>query len=642
MSAKSLAALMCFVGLVVKCELACAAEKVSTIKVENALRPTVPEQVGGLLGERLDAWRRVRLWRVLNDPFLLDGFTHPPGKHPWQGEHVGKWLHAASLACGATHEPKLDKAIREVTATLIASQEKNGYIGTYAPKDRYYSKVKSGDPTTWDTWTQRYAIYGLLCSAVLHPNPAAVKAGEQMADLLMKTVGPPSGDLTRFGTRHGLSAAVLLESIVMLYQATGEPRYLEFAQHIVRNIEQNPDLRITAAMKAGEDVTASGDGKAYQLMAVLLGYVELYRCTGEKEYLDTAVKAWERIRKDHINAAGGPWSYQVKNTTNQECFAPAEYFHPTNCVETCSTTTWIQFCLSLFELTGEARYANAAEVSIFNQLIGAQSPDGKDWAYHSMLNMPDRGYDNEITCCASSGPRALEVYSRHLMCVAKDRLVVNSYAAGVVQMENAKGLPVRVVVEGKYPLASDCAMEFEMKVPATFAVDFRLPEGVTSMEITVNGARQKSEKTAAGFFRVRREWKPRERIAIKFDFALRAHFQTASDNVRWVGFTWGPLALAQSVVKQTDQPQNVLVIGKESEDGKLFLDREVETKKAAADNATEELDTNAAAVAAARRAEVPAWRLKTPRKITLAPYYQAGAYGGGVRAMFPTRKTGFE
>jgi spore maturation protein CgeB len=30
----------------------------------------------------------------------------------------------------------------------------------------------------------------------------------------------------------------------------GEPRYLEFARHIVRNIEQNPDLRIMAAMKA--------------------------------------------------------------------------------------------------------------------------------------------------------------------------------------------------------------------------------------------------------------------------------------------------------------------------------------------------------------------------------------------------------
>ena len=148
----------------------------------------------------------------------------------------------------------------------------------------------------------------------------------------------------------------------MLYQQTGDARYLEFAKHIARNIEHNPQLRIAAAMRAGEDVTAPGDGKAYQLMAVLLGYVELYRATGEKEYLETAVTAWEKILARHVNVAGGPWSYQVKKSTNQECFAPPQYFHPTNCVETCSTTTWIQLCLSLFDLTGEARYANAAEV----------------------------------------------------------------------------------------------------------------------------------------------------------------------------------------------------------------------------------------------------------------------------------------
>ena len=67
-------------------------------KVADAIQPTGPDRIGGILGERLDAWRHVRLWRVVNDPFLLDGFLHPPGKHPWQGEHVGKWLHAVSLA----------------------------------------------------------------------------------------------------------------------------------------------------------------------------------------------------------------------------------------------------------------------------------------------------------------------------------------------------------------------------------------------------------------------------------------------------------------------------------------------------------------------------------------------------------------
>jgi hypothetical protein len=612
----------------------------ATPKVADAIQPTVPDHVGGILGERLDAWRHVRLWRVVNDPFLLDGFLHPPGKHPWQGEHVGKWLHAASLAAGATGDPKLDEALRAVVAKLIAAQESDGYLGTYAPKDRFYNKASTGDPTTWDIWTERYAIYGLLSYCGSHNDPAALRTCEEAGDLLMKSVGPPSGDVTRFGTRHGLSSAVLLESIVMLYRQTGDARYLDFAKYIARNIERNPELRIAAAMYAGEDVTVPGDGKAYQLMAVLLGYVELYRATGDKEYLETAVTAWEKILASHVNVAGGPWSYQAKKATNQECFAPPQYFHPTNCVETCSTTTWIQLSLSLFDLTGEARYADAAEVATFNQLLGAQSPNGKDWAYHSMLNMPERGYSNEITCCASSGPRALEVYARHLICVAKDRLVVNSYVPSVVSLDRAGGLSGRVVTEGSYPFASECAMRFELPAPATFSVDFRLPVGARAVKMKINGARIEPERSAPGFFRVRRVWNPGDRVALQFDFPLRTHFQTASDGVRWVAFSWGPLALAQSLVTQTDHPQNVLLVEQESEDGNRWLEPMLATGKASvhSDNATEELDTSRAPAGPAKAA-MPSWRLKTPRKIIMIPYFQAGAQGGGVRTMFPTRRS---
>jgi DUF1680 family protein len=175
-------------------------------------------------------------------------------------------------------------------------------------------------------------------------------------------------------------------------------------------------------------------------------------------------------------------------------------------------------------------------------------------------------------------------------------------------------------------------------------VDFRLPAGAKSMEIKINGARQKPEPAAAGFFRVEREWKPGDRVALKFDFVLRAHFQTASDGARWIAFSWGPLALAQNVIKQTEHPQNVLVIERESDDGAMWLNQEIAANKApaSADNATEELDTNAAAVAAKARPAAPSWRLKTPRKIILVPYFQAGAEGGGVRTMFPTRRTPLE
>lgn len=610
----------------------------TTLVAGNQVHPSIPSSVGGILGQRLDLWRRVRLWRVARDPFLLDGFIKPPGRHPWQGEHAGKWLHAASLAAEATGDAKLQTALQQTAATLVGSQQPNGYIGTYAPAQRFHQKAAQGDPFTWDIWTHRYVIHGLLSYSAGRDDPASLQACTKAADLLAQTVGPPEGDITRFGTRHGLSGAVLLESIAVLYQRTGDARHLALARHLAESIERNPRLRIRAAMRAGEDVTTSGDGKAYQLMAVLLGYLELHRSTGERGYLDTAVAAWQKILAGHVNLAGGPWSYQVSPTTNQECFAPPEYFHPTCCVETCSTTTWIQLCLSLFALTGESRYADEAERSLYNQLLGAQSPNGKDWAYHSMLNMPVRGYEDAITCCASSGPRALEVFARHLAGTSGDAVVVNTYGPAVIPLSVA-GRTVRVTIAGDYPFAPECNLRINVPDTTPVALDLRLPAGATGLEVSVNGSVQPTERTSGGFFRLRRTWRAEDQITVRFDFALRAHFQTGSDGVRWIGFTWGPLALAQSVIAQTDHPQFVVPIEQESADGNRWLER---SKPVAAkpsrpsDNSAEE----GASVRPARATTmitVPSWRLKAPRRITLVPYFLAGTEGGGVRTMFPTR-----
>jgi DUF1680 family protein len=608
--------------------------------IRDALDPIAPTEVGGILGTRLNLWRSQRLWRVVGDPFLLAGFKHPPGKHPWQGEHVGKWLHAASLAHATTVDARLGRALQETVAALVAAQAPNGYLGTYAPATRFFNQAEKGDRFTWDIWTHRYAIYGLLSYTAQHENPAALQACSSAADLLATALGPPAGDVTRFGTRNGLSSAVLLESIALLHRRTGRPEHLQFARHLVQSIERNPQLRLMAAMRAGEDVTGPGDGKAYQLMAALLGYLEMHRATGEKEFLDTVVTAWERIRRDHVNLAGGPWSYAHAPSVNHECFAPVEFFHPTVCVETCSTTTWIQLCLSLFQLTGEARYADAAERSLLNQLLGAQSPNGNDWAYHSMLNMPSRGYQEGITCCASSGPRALEVYARFLGCASRDSVVVASYVPAVIPLASFAQSGGRLVIQGGYPFVPDCTLRVELPAAQELALDFRLPAGAAALELKLNGVAQRLERTAQGLFRLRRTWQPGDAISLHFDFELRAHFLTATDGLRWVGFTWGPLALAQSLVAQTELPQIVIAVNAESEDGNRWLMRDSARPAARLSDSAVEEGVFGATPRPGVTAEfaAPAFRLRTNRRTAFVPYFLAGAEGGSVRTMFPTRR----
>ena len=54
---------------------------------------------------------------------LLAGFRQRPGTHPWIGEHIGKWMHAATLAWAYTGDPELRKKLDYAAAELIKTQE---------------------------------------------------------------------------------------------------------------------------------------------------------------------------------------------------------------------------------------------------------------------------------------------------------------------------------------------------------------------------------------------------------------------------------------------------------------------------------------------------------------------------------------
>ena len=263
--------------------------------IENKWVPLRTIDEDGLMGERADAWRNVRLWHMAESGYLIDGFEDRPGVHPWQGEHLGKWLHAATLSYLVTRDEKLKTEMESLVERLLAAQDPDGYLGTYGDDYTFMAEPESlpqrptaddtftleewealvadnpRKPGGWDVWTFRYNIYGLLTYEKYFPDERIVEACRKMADLLIGSFGEGKHDLTKYGTRKGISSTTLLESIVMLYDRTGEKKYLDFAEHIVAMSENNPKLRLMDAMLKEESVVYSGDGKGYQMMANFLG-----------------------------------------------------------------------------------------------------------------------------------------------------------------------------------------------------------------------------------------------------------------------------------------------------------------------------------------------------------------------------------
>lgn len=545
--------------------------------IENQWQQIKTIDEGGLIGERVDLWRNNRLWNIAKSDYIIDGFENRPGMHPWQGEHLGKWLHAATLAYIINGDEKLKKKLDEMVERLLATQLPNGYMGTYGESYTFMAlpendiKAELADdiqPNTkkvnsqasdkapgggWDTWTIRYNIYGLLTYEKYFPNKEVVEACKKMGDLLIDIYGEGKYDLSKYGTRQGISATTLLESIVMLYERTLDKKYLDFAERIVKVSEENPKHRLMGAMLEKGSVVYPGDGKGYQLMANLLGYLSLYRSTGNEKYLQTVVHGWHEIHEKHLLTTGGPWTRKMPYNANKECFAKTDAFHPEKIVvEGCCDATWIQLNIHLFELTGEAKFFNESEKTLLNSVYGHQYSDGMEWCYYTAPNENHPEYEPRFHCCGSSEPRGMEMYSNHLAGIRDGNLSINTLSESKIELPKQFGSGI-LNIESGFPLKQSSSIYLNPIESKEFTLEFRLPLNTSIKQVLVNKKKTETLYSNRGFFQLNRTWKKGDEITIDYEYELKATIQEGEEGKKWVAFTYGPIALAQKITEIPDR-----------------------------------------------------------------------------------------
>ena len=221
-------------------------------------------ELTGWIGSRIDANEKNRLVKI--DPArLLEGYRKRPGRQSWEGEHVGKWLHAATLAWVNTGDPELRKKLDYTVTELVKCQEADGYLGTYSLDGKPWPRWSE-----WDVWAHKYNIIGLVTYMRYTGNMESLPACRKMANLLCKTFGDEPGkmDINKAGQHVGMAPGSVLEPMVLLYRLTGEPRYLEFCNYLLRAWETLTGPHIVSRLLDHQPVYKVGNGKAYEMRLV--------------------------------------------------------------------------------------------------------------------------------------------------------------------------------------------------------------------------------------------------------------------------------------------------------------------------------------------------------------------------------------
>jgi DUF1680 family protein len=458
------------------------------------------QQIGGILGERMRVNLEGRLLR-LDESHVLAGFLKRPGDHPWIGEHAGKFLDAAANTWLYTHDARLKTLMDRVAGELMSAQLPDGYLGTYADKDRW---------TQWDVWVHKYDLIGLLAYHKATGNARALETSRRIGDLLCRTFGPQPGqkDIIAVGTHVGMAATSVLEPMVKLYRVTANPKYLAFCKYLVHSWQQTNGPKIISSLLETRSVFHTANAKAYEMLSNLVGLIELYRVTGENEYRKAVEIAWTDVVSHRLYVTG--------TTSASEHFAddfvlPGEDISEVG--EGCVTVTWLQLSWQLLRLTGEAKYGHEIERTVYNALLGSQDPATGDICYFTPLNgkkSPSPG----ISCCVSSEPRGISMIPELAWGSLHGGVTVILYAPGHFTEGST-----RIEVKTSFPLDGAATVTIHPEKASRFPLYLRVPQWTAGLTASVDGRQYKG--TPGQFLEIDRQWRRGDEVHVNMDMTVR-------------------------------------------------------------------------------------------------------------------------
>ena len=547
-------------------------------KTESATSPKV--KIGGYVGSRIEICNSGMIMQEDVDA-LVEPFRHKEDRSSWSTEFIGKWMLGAIEMYRYNSDPALLEKISKGIHDLVATQQEDGFIGSYAPEARL---------THWDIWGRKYTALALISYYRLTGEKSVLEAAAKSIDCLIKDLNERNVDIASTGNYFGMASCSVLEPVVYLYKETLCQKYLDFALSIVGSIEREGSSQLIT--KALNEVpvsqrsafpkrwwSSSNGMKAYEMMSCYEGLVELASVTGNQEYITAAEKTVESIVRDEINIAGSGAAFECWYMGRERQTIPT--YHT---METCVTFTWMQFCARLLEKTGKSFYADQFERTMYNALMAAMKDDGSEISKYSPLEgHRSRGEDQCglcINCCNANGPRGYALIPKTAMTFKDNSLSVNLYLPMEASFASGRN-SVGVKVETGYPVDGKVRLSLDARKMLEFSLALRVPswsEG--KFAVTVNGEAQDCVPDN-GYVKICRKWKGGDVVEIDMEIKTKV---VELNNMQAV--VRGPLVFArdsrfadgfvdESAVIQKDENGCVDAVPVTAEDSFCWLDLQV-------------------------------------------------------------------
>ncbi len=398
--------------------------------------------------------------------------------------------------------------------------------------------VFGGHGKNWDVWGHYHMIYGLLEWYRASGNDDALDTAVAAADCVYRYFieGGRTFDSAGEQTMNLGISHVFAE----LYKQTGEKRYLDTAVQIVEEDWPRSGNWMNNAF-AGLDYYQSSLPR-WEALHTVLTLGTLYEITGTEKYYTALTDIWQSIAKTDRHNTGGFTSGEA---------ACGDPYNP-GAIEACCTIAWMALTDEVLQLSRNPVIADEVELSWFNGMLGSLL-DGERYVTYNTPMQGDKRVPSQVdiafqynsgspdfNCCQANVSRGMGELSRWMVLADETTVYLNYYGACTITAETPSGQTLVLTEETAYPADGKIRLTVSgLETEETFSLALRIPCWSKNSTVTVDGV---TADAASGYYLIERTWKNGDTAEISIGMTI--HTWVSEANPAEASVYYGPILLA--------------------------------------------------------------------------------------------------
>lgn len=462
-----------------------------------------------------------------------------------QGSHLGPAFHDGdfykvfeSLASiyAVTKDKTLLNKMDQIIEVISLAQREDGYIHTpviIAAKKEDVETSAFQDRLNFETYNMGH----LMTTACVHYRATGKKNLLNIAikatDFLYNFYKEASPELAR----NAICPSHYM-GVVEMYRTTNDPKYLELSKSLI-------DIRglMTDGTDDNQDRVPFREQKVAMGHAVRANYLyagvaDIYSETGDESLLNVLDLVWDNVVNtklyitgacgalyDGVSPDGTSYEPDVVQKTHQSYGRDFQLPNLTAHNETCANIGNLLWNWRMLQITGESKYVDILELSLYNSILSGVSLSGYDFCYtnplainaHFPYEMRWSGgripYIALSNCCPPNTVRTISEVHNYAYSLSQDAVYFNLYSGSELNTTLLNGKKVKLSQVTNYPWKDDIEVKVE-NVPQNLVFNFRIPVWCKGASIAINGDIKATNLKPGSYFPLKHNWKKNDKIKL--------------------------------------------------------------------------------------------------------------------------------